>query len=263
MLGRLFKHEMRACSRLLLPLYLVLVVLTLLDRIVINLHIFNGVSAIIPGLITFAYVMSLLAIVIVSFVIIVMRFYKNLITDEGYLMFTLPVKPRELINSKLIAAMLWTLLSVIAVLASIFAVVITPARLRILSDGLSDGMQKMHTYFGAFTALFIAELILIFLIATIQSILHIYSSVAIGQLVNGHKVLGSFAAYIVIYVVCQIIGVVATVVGGFIFRFNNSAPDSSTVVFAFMPLMFVYILVFSIGFYWVTDFLFKRKLNLE
>lgn len=263
MLGKLFKHEMRACSRLLLPLYLVLIVLTLLDRIVINLNIFKGYSVMIPGLITFAYIMSLLAIVIVSFVIIVMRFYKNLITDEGYLMFTLPVKPRELINSKLIAAMLWTLLSVIAVLGSIFAVVITPARFRVLSENLNDGLQAMHSYFGAYTALLIAEFILIFLIATIQSILHIYSSVAIGQLVNGHKVLGSFAAYIVIYVTCQVIGVVATVVGGFIFRFNDSAPDSKLVVFGFMPMLFVYVLVFSIAFYWITDFLFRKKLNLE
>ncbi len=59
MLGKLFKHEFKATARLLLPLYLVLAVMTLMDRIVINLDIFTGVLSIIPGIISFIYVISI------------------------------------------------------------------------------------------------------------------------------------------------------------------------------------------------------------
>ena len=47
----------------------------------------------------------------------VYRFYKNLMTDEGYLMFTLPVSRSQLIWSKLIVSMAWGILS--AVLAAL------------------------------------------------------------------------------------------------------------------------------------------------
>lgn len=261
MLGKLFKNEMKACARLLLPIYLVLTVCTILNRVFLNLDIFKGVTKIIPGMIGLAYVLSIIAIIVVSFVIIILRFYKNLITDEGYLMFTLPVKTNQLINSKLIAAIIWTLLSVIAVAGSIFAVVITPERFERFKNGLAGGFDALYREFGSLATLFIIEIILLILISTIQSILHIYASVAIGQLVNGHKVLGSFGAYVVIYIICQVIGVVVLVLADIIIK--HPVSDMDMVVKVIFPLYLLYTLVFGIAFYVVTDILFKKKLNLE
>jgi hypothetical protein len=85
MLGKLFKHEMKACARLLLPLYLVLVVLAVMDRIVLGIHLFKGVIAIVPGAFTTIFVFANIAIAVISSVIVIYRFYKNMVTDEGYL----------------------------------------------------------------------------------------------------------------------------------------------------------------------------------
>ena len=54
---------------------------------------------------------------LLTLVLMVYRFYKNLMTDEGYLMFTLPVSRSQLIWSKLMVALAWGVLS--AVLAAL------------------------------------------------------------------------------------------------------------------------------------------------
>ncbi|MGB4658561.1 MAG: hypothetical protein WBI07_05245 [Mobilitalea sp.] len=261
MLGKLFKHEFKATARLLLPLYLVLAVMTLMDRIVINLDIFTGVLSIIPGIISFIYVISIIAIIVVSFVIIILRFYKNLMTDEGYLMFTLPAKSSELINSKLFASMLWTFASVIGVAASIFCLFITPERFVKLQEGFSLAFAELEVAFQGKVTILIIEFILLFLIALINSILEIYFSIAIGQLFNGHKVLGSFGAYIVISTVIQILSTLVLALVGLSnhYRFNefSSLPD------IVMPFSILFLLVTTVIYYLGTDLIFKKKLNLE
>jgi hypothetical protein len=266
MLSKLLKHEMRACSRLLLPLYLVLVVFTILDRIIIRLNIFEGITGIIPVLITFLYVMSIIAIVIVSFVIVILRFYKNLIADEGYLMFTLPVKTRQLIDSKLIVSTLWTLISILITLASIFVVMVTPERFQHLKEAFAALMQQLQDEFGAYSALLIIEIIVLFFLVLLNAILHIYASIGIGQLVNGHKIIGSFAAFVVLYIASQVIGVLFILICDIISvrsGFSGMQSPYKTVVFALLPALMVYLLAFDIAFYQTTHILFKRKLNLE
>jgi len=261
MLGKLFKHELKATARLLLPLYLVLAVMTLMDRIVINLDIFDGVLAIIPGVITFIYVISIIAIVTVSFVIIILRFYKNLMTDEGYLMFTLPTKSSELINSKLFASILWTVASIVGVVASLFCLFITPERFTKLQEGFSMAFAELEDAFHGKVTILIIEFVLFFIIALFNSILEIYFSIAIGQLFNGHKVIGSFGAYIAISTIIQILSTLVLALVGLI---NHS---SMMELYSFpniiMPFSILFLLVTTMIYYFGTDIIFKKKLNLE
>jgi hypothetical protein len=261
MLSKLFKHELKATARLLLPIYLVLVVLTIMDRIALNLDIFHGVLSIIPGLITMAYVISLVAIVIVSFVIIIMRFYKNLMTDEGYLMFTLPVKSHQLITSKLLTSILWTVASVVAVIASLFAVFATSDTWGMIVDVYKMAMVEIEAELGGFTTILFIELILLIIFSLINGILEIYAAIAIGQLFNGHKVIGSFAAYIGITTVIQIIASVFLFIAGMLFK--QRIDDIEAIPQLVFPITILFLLVFNVTFYWITNYIFKRKLNLE
>ena len=261
MLGKLFKHEMKATARLLLPLFLVLAVLTILDRIVIYLDIFKGVLTVIPGLITFVYVISIIAVVIVTTVLIIYRFYKNLITDEGYLMFTLPVKSHELITSKLIVATIWTVASFVGVVASIFFVVSGGFNLTEIRDGFQQFLNDVQRDLGSDAALFFIDLILMVILGVLNNILTVYVSIAIGQLFNGHKILGSIGAYIGISIVLQIVTSVGTALLAFIFRLQVN--EISTLTQSVFPIILVFLAVLNVVYYLVTNFLFKRRLNLE
>ena len=109
MLGKLMKHEFKTTSKVILPLYLILVVLTIFARIFaqslftaensnidsIGFGLFGGLSVIL-------YILGLFAVSIASFIYLLVRFYKNLFGDEGYLMHTLPVTSWELLSSCLL-----------------------------------------------------------------------------------------------------------------------------------------------------------------
>lgn len=263
MLGKLLSNEMKASARLLLPLYLVLAVLTIMDRIVIYLDIFKGALKVIPGIITFAYVISIIAVIVVStFFMIFIRFYKNLMTDEGYLMFTLPVKSHDLINSKLIISFFWSIISLVAVTLSILFVFSGSSHFSELPDAFAGLGEALKQAFGSSGAsLFVIEMIALFVISIINGILMIYVSIAVGQLFTGHKVLGSIAAYIVINIAVQVIVTVITAIAAV--TFNDTVAESKAVINIIFPLTILFLTVLTVAYYWVTNLIFKRKLNLD
>lgn len=53
-------------------------------------------------------------------VFIVMHFYKTMVSDQGYLTNTLPVKMSTLINAKLLSAVLWEIIAGVLFILSIF-----------------------------------------------------------------------------------------------------------------------------------------------
>ena len=67
-------------------------------------------------------IMGLVVFIIISLVLILVRFYKNFFTDEGYLTFTLPVKCSELINSKLISGLIMMASSIIVFVLDVFII---------------------------------------------------------------------------------------------------------------------------------------------
>ncbi len=261
MLGKLLKHELNATSRLLIPLYLALAVLTLVNHFALYIEAFHGIFAGIKGFLTFAYVVALIGIVVVTFILIIQRFYKNLVTDEGYLMFTLPVKAYELINSKLIVAILWITASLAAVILSLLIVFSRADWFSDLPTFWALIKAEINQEFGSASLLLVIELIVLLITAIINNILLIYVSIAIGQLINGHKLIGSFGAYIGIYTVLQIFVTICMGILSLIFK--QTINDITIIPEVVLPLMLLYTLVLNAIFYFVTNFIFKRKLNLD
>ena len=106
MLGKLMKHEFRATARIMLPVMGAMVALALLANLSIRGLAGNlsdiPMLRILFVLIIIFFSVAVVATIVMSLVIMVSRFYRNLLKDEGYLMFTLPVSVHELIWSKLI-----------------------------------------------------------------------------------------------------------------------------------------------------------------
>ena len=111
MLSKLLKHEFRATGRVMLPIYAAVLALAVLANLSIR-FIQNTGSAflrILFGLLIAAFVVSIIAAVIMTLVMMITRFYRNLLKDEGYLMHTLPVSVHGLVWSKLIVSFVWSL----------------------------------------------------------------------------------------------------------------------------------------------------------
>ena len=91
MLLKLMKYDFRQQFKEHIGLY-ALVFVSALTEIILESFKFDLVSVFFVVL----YSLSVIAMLICSFVIIVLYFRRNLLRDEGYLMNTLPVEPRML-----------------------------------------------------------------------------------------------------------------------------------------------------------------------
>ena len=130
MLGKLFKYDMAALTRVLAPLHLAALGVALLAAVCglagnglgQAAHQASGSAGKLFGMFAgFAFMafgvclFLLLVLTLATFFVAVHRFYANLFTDEGYLTLTLPVTAHQIVISKVLAAALWLLVDFLVV----------------------------------------------------------------------------------------------------------------------------------------------------
>ena len=126
MLRKLIKHELRATSKIFLSLFAAVVALMggfqmifLVARLLTGRDDTHPLLALLFGLFSVLSAFALLAMMAVLVIVPVQRFYKNLLGDEGYLMFTLPATPAQQILSKLITALIWMFAGIIVCILAV------------------------------------------------------------------------------------------------------------------------------------------------
>ena len=229
MLGKLLKQDFRATARIMLPLYAAVPVLGLFTNLITRLcENQNGfLIRTIGALVSFVFSLSLIAAVVTTVVLMILRFYRNLMTDEGYLMFTLPVSTTELIFSKLIVSIVWFL--------GTFAV----DALGLLLSGTLGGYEDIVRFRFAFT--FGAP----------------YSMPTITQAQAGWLTVG----VVVLVVLCGL----ALIFGAF-YGSASAAVNTMTVLQALWTVLgcaCVGALAFCAGFFFLTHGMLRKHLNLQ
>ena len=127
MLKKLLKYEYRATYKLYLILYMIVIGLAFINRLLYALDFSNNVVLnVLSRMFTLTIVLSCAGLYFATLIFILFRFYKNLFTDEGYLMFTLPVSTLKLIISKIIVGMTWMLGSIESLVVLLQLCYITP-----------------------------------------------------------------------------------------------------------------------------------------
>jgi hypothetical protein len=261
MLNKLMKYEFKATSRLLVPLYLLLFFMSIINRFTFKLYDYEGVVGIINKFLIFTYVTTIFVVLVVTVFYMIIRFYKNILTDEGYLMFTLPAKTHQLITSKLLSTICWTIISIIAVILSLFIVFATLDSLPAAINGIKEAIASFNREFGGNWVLTFTEIFIMCLLSLVANILLIFVSIAVGQLYSKHKLIGSFAAYMMIYTVIQFLMIIIFIPFGMFLSKNPF--ELSFLPQVIFPAIIVILMIGCAGFYLATNYIFKRKLNLD
>ena len=199
------------------------------------------------------------------------RFYKNLYTDEGYLMHTLPVKPWMLIVSKLTIGTIWFyLIDLLLVGASTWITLIALPTMAYFSPEdlleLRTMFQSYHTIFTVPSILFLA--IPVMIISSVFSLLTIYASISLGQLFSNHKVLASILCYLglsTILSTAMMLLTAPTTAGVFIIQSTSANPmaDFASIYWLIMLITLFANLVLCVPAFWICNYVMKRCLNLE
>ena len=266
MLGKLLKYDLRANLKIFLFIWPAIVVFSLLERLLVALMPSSSPIAQVLIIMTIAvFMMALVAACIFSLVISVIRFYSGLLRDEGYLMFTLPVKPWLLLLSKLLAAML-TLIP-----TCIFAYFGIALILSGTTDGVWNAMfnfsQILDQPLSAGT-LILAGLTV--LAAVANMILRVYFVSCLGHLFRRARIFLSILFYYLIGVLMQITSTLTLVSVNYEPNtfFNSVFTWVETLSFngamsAFLGTILLINVAIGCVYFFVSEVILRKHLNLE
>lgn len=277
MLKKLFRQEWKSFSLAPLITMIILAVITLILAISfmtpfweqdnIFLELFGSLTII-------AYAFSLAALSFCVTLCTAVRFYKNLFTDEGYLMFTLPVKTSELLLSKTLVSVLWKFISIVFTVLSIFIVAFVAIFylsdkgfvrfFRQFSDLFRQALSEMQDSLMVPVPLFFLWLILLGICSMLFSTLYIYTCICLGQLWNSHKIGGAIAAYFGLNFVFRLFRQILSIPLSEIF--SSFYDVENITVGTWLLTMFLSLLIMAglcVALYCICSYIMSRKLNLD
>lgn len=263
MLGKLLKYEFRATGRLFLPLYGALVIFSLINALLLS---FREVPQLPAVLAMFVYVLLAIAIFVVTFIVMIQRFYKNLLSDEGYLMFTLPVKTWYHILCKLIVSTVWLIVSTGITILTIFIMMLNVDLFHATAQLWYILTREIFPYLGPQEILTMLEFFVTMFISVIGSILAIYAAISLGHLFRRHRILAAFGAYIVLSIIESLLSELVYGIWGTFTMLESNATIAAQGTWLFHQLLFpglIVTIVEIVACFVITNFVLSRKLNLE
>lgn len=275
MLGKLFKYEFKNTAKVMLTIYAVLVAVTLIGMSVLSIDsIRNGsgtfANAVLVSLMII-YILSVFAMFIVTYVYVIIHFYKSMYSAQGYLTHTLPVSPMANFNVKLLTSLVWMFASLLLVFLSIFGFVSAAAGPEIWNAfNFQEINSELQSVFGITLPSLIGTWIIGMLVSCLAFLMMVYVSCSIGQLFHQYKVVASIVTGIILYFVQEIISVIYLFVIGFnnITEIDNMSSESATVNISMnysssIWLGIAFSLFFIIVYYIVCSIIVRKHLNLE
>lgn len=277
MLGKLIKSEMKATGRYVGLVYLASLFATVFTAFlwvimnVVDNNIYTSISMPINMMIGFVIIVAIYG---GTALINYFRFYRTMVSDEGYLTHTLPVTVDQLLVSKLFVAVIYDVLRLIAIFAlSAFIgfVIVVSSKNYSLPDiitGYQNLIEAMPNIWKFNIPIFIIEFALAYIFSMAQAMLMVYLALAIGQTMKSHKILWSIGIYIAISMAVSTITQIISTVVMFTVSLNMSFDSWMTehIDTYFHIILWVSIIVsllFGTIYYFITRYFFKNKLNLE
>ncbi len=280
MLSKLMYHEFKATRRVFFPAYGIMLALAVISSVFMILSSNLQRLAVPLALLLLAYVLSLFAVGVLSFVYMIVRFYKNLLGDEGYLMFTLPATPAQLVWSKCLVSTIWMVVSSILCIVTL-GILLIPLMLGTISTADASFWQTIHLGFqyiaqtcGIHAITFPILFVILGIVYIANSCMHIYACLSIGGLFNKHRLGAAIGAYIAFAIVWNIISSLLLYGGGNLA--NMLHLDASTFYDPMQTILngmggaylfligwiIVTILCLLVNFL-ITNYILKRHLNLQ
>ena len=261
MFRKLLRYELRSCVKKLGGLWIAAAVMFAINSVLLNVVDFSdstlsSLTFMISGMMLY---LTSMALVIMSFVFIVTRFYKGMTGSEGYLMFTLPVKTHSLILSKLTAAVIVQLVSgVVAAVPSVISSLFGSFDFAEVAQIFVD----MYADIGIEGTTFVVLLLPIALVCVIEQIMRIYFSIAMGHRSKKRRVLWSIVAYMVTnYAISFIAAILLTVsITGCALLEDL---DTLTVLYCAEAGVFLFMAAVTVAEFFAVRHIFDKQLNLE
>lgn len=284
MLGKLMKHEWKSSYKFGSIMVLTIFVLTLIGYFFLSSSAVGDLISgelVLSGMESFTLVMSSVGTLLLYYLALIgamygimiymgVRFYKTMYTSQGYLTHTLPVKPGQLLASKILVSGIWTLLVYLAVFASIFILLIGLLQ-GIVGDALQEvsfaelwkQLAVVYGEIGFDMNLFMWVMLGSALVSPFSSVIQIFGALTIGQLSKKHKLMVGIFTYIGLIILNYII----TMIAESVIMMKTMFAATGEITLEFMNSSYLlsigYTVIISIVLVIVSHLIIKKKLNMD
>ena len=275
MLGKLMKYEIKSCGRIFFPFYIMGLIFSLIAALFINFDNYEHNFSVLYIVGIFAGLALFIAAIVLTILLIVQRFNKSLLEDEGYLMFTLPVSQKSLVLSKFLTSLLFIILTSIVGMICISLVSVMFGYK--ISDVIDIGYVLNNT--GSIFSRNIGGIlfyIFSYIVDYSTFILTIYLAITICHLpkLSKHKVLSGLGSIIVLMIIQNsIVGIADKIMGNVrvkaienldIYNLDfNKLIDIMLSVGNYEIVMLIINILIAVALFFGTTTLLEKKLNLE
>ena len=257
MLGKLLKYEIPALGRKLMPLYIGwAATAALLGLAVGPASSKTDFMVVLSGML---YTAAATAVLVMAVIMIIQRYSNSLLGDQAYFNQVLPVTAAEHIASKGISALVWVLLSGVAMLVTGLIIVIFSGTIPQLFRDMPGIWAVIRNVKGV-EWLIILEFIILLALSITKSVLAVYTAITIGHQAQNHTTLASIGAYIGVLFFETLIGRAAMSIG--VIRNFIMVFDIYDFHYLFLGCLLVTLLLGAIYFF-ICKYLMEKRLNLS
>ena len=270
MLGKLIKHEFKNTWMAMALIYAITIFLGISGSIFFRIlnsygHLTESWRAFwnMAGFLGAVAALSALNMIVIIFLVV--HYYKNLYSSQGYLSFTLPATATEVVSSRIIVSCIWMLLFYVSVFISITSSLFLMLQLPEFSN-LCQGIKEFFnelahsSSLGSFVG-FITLLVFSAILSTFANLMQYFFCISIGQLLHKNKILGAVICYIGTSIVLGII--VNFISFGSILLNSFNDTESTNFIYNYIARLSVYSIVLILIFYFTSIFVANKKLNLD
>ena len=235
------------------PLYAALTVLTIVFSLMVKYHFDEGFLF---TVFAFLFIAALNGSIIACVYLVVTRFSRGLLKNEGYLSFALPVSTATHILAKVINAIIWAFIEGLMLCVCLLIMGMVMGSIKEVAEFFKEILQA----FGVIDKellLGMLRVITILIMEMIASICLIYAAMAVGHLFEKHQ---KMVMVLFLVIVC----VFRSFLLSLLIEFTNGFPFDSfmfrhfdDIALIVMPMIFAAIYAF------MTWFILDRRLNLE
>ncbi|MBR5509260.1 MAG: hypothetical protein IKV59_04340 [Lachnospiraceae bacterium] len=220
MLKKLIKYDLKSMLRQFVPMWILMLVVAMMlgisskdiDTSFMAFSLSRTRDHAIMGTMMLVFAAVMVALIVMTILFCIQRFWDGLLKEEGYLMFTLPVEAWELVTAKGIVATLVTCASIFVGILSIVVIILFS------SDEVLEVLSSSGTFFyrtlfqnseSPYYWISILLWLLIGIFSVAKSIYQIYAAMALGHLFEKHRVAGACISYVGISAILSFVGNIA------------------------------------------------------
>ena len=269
MLGKLIKHEWKSTYKMGCLMLGAMAVITFLGWLSFQAPVWKSISGT-GGSVSWLDIFSIFTVLIYAMLLacvifgiriyLCVRFYRTMYTNQGYLTHTLPVTKNQILGSKLLVSGLWMLFIQLAIYFSIFMLVssliwmVAPDRYQPtdLFAAAWEILSEMESLFGFRAAHFVGMWLATSLIGSFTSIMILFGSLSLGQLMPRGRLFLGILFYILIVVGEELL----------VSLFRSFSGSFGAYLNRNMDIRFIVDLLTAAILYAATHFIISRKLNL-